>query len=187
MTLRLAVPSTPSRFFSVQCVFIPRHFSFSDSAQKGGHQHWFFGHDADFAAVTYEFIGFGIFVPCRSGAALTLGGEGRGTDGARIRSLIPLNGRAPWTHPPSPVDSPSVANRLHGSCVDNHCEQAARELRCRVDTAGVRADELLRRATAARARFRQLAREAHLALEVPVRAAGPCEQARTRSHMHESP
>ena len=35
-------------------------FSFSDSSQKGFHQR-FFGHDADFAAVTYEFLGFGFW------------------------------------------------------------------------------------------------------------------------------
>ena len=47
------------RVYSETCFHIHRLFP------KGGHQHWFFGHDADFAAVTYEFLGFGIFVPCR--------------------------------------------------------------------------------------------------------------------------
>ena len=47
------------RFYSETCFHIRRLFP------KGGHQHWFFGHDADFVVVTYEFLGFGIFVPCR--------------------------------------------------------------------------------------------------------------------------
>ena len=46
-------------FYSETCFHIRRLFP------KGGHQHWFFGHDADFVVVTYEFLGFGIIVPCR--------------------------------------------------------------------------------------------------------------------------
>ena len=45
------------RFFS------PKHaFTFADSSQRGATNIGFWGHDADFFVVKYEFLGFGIFV-----------------------------------------------------------------------------------------------------------------------------
>ena len=45
-------------FFDSIAFLFRNMLSHSQTLPKGGHQHWFLGHDADFVVVTYEFLQF---------------------------------------------------------------------------------------------------------------------------------